>query len=295
VRDRVGPCAREELVEQHAERIHVRTRVDVERRELRLLGAHVLRCAEEIAEPRVRFGFDTREGGGLRDAEVDDLRHRLAVELGHQDVRRLEVTVNDSAQVRVLHAAAHFAEQLEPRLDAEPPFVAVARDRDARHVLHREERPAVVGCAGIEDARDVRMREHRERLALELEARDHLARAHAELEELQGDLAPHRRLLLGEIHLAHRALAEPFEDPIGTYAMRQRHLRHIGKPRLEQRFRTGMSAQETPHALAELGVGTRGEQRLALFLRRVETGLEEALFLVDVHPPAPGRPRCDSM
>ena len=44
------PLAREQLVEQHAERVDVRAGVDVEVRHLRLLGAHVLRRADELAE-----------------------------------------------------------------------------------------------------------------------------------------------------------------------------------------------------------------------------------------------------
>ena len=59
------------------------------------------------------------------------------------------------------------------------------------------------------------MREHRERLALEFEPGDHLARGEAELQDLERDAATHRRLLLREEHLAHRTLADTLENPIG--------------------------------------------------------------------------------
>jgi hypothetical protein len=40
----------EELVEQHTERVDVGPRVDVEVRHLRLLGTHVLRCADHLTQ-----------------------------------------------------------------------------------------------------------------------------------------------------------------------------------------------------------------------------------------------------
>ena len=52
--------------------------------------------------------------GRLGDAEVDDLRHRRAVVQRHQDVRRLEVAVDDALLVGVLHGLADLDEQLQP-------------------------------------------------------------------------------------------------------------------------------------------------------------------------------------
>ena len=68
-------------------------------------------------------------------------------------------------------------------------------------------RPSSVAPAS-KNARDVWVREHRERLPLELEARDHVARLKPELDDLDRDAAPHRLVLLGEEHLAHRAFAQ---------------------------------------------------------------------------------------
>ena len=49
-------------------------------------------------------------------------------------------------------------------------------------------RPSSVG-AGVEDLRDVRVVHQRQRLPLGLEARDHLTRVHAQLDELERDAA----------------------------------------------------------------------------------------------------------
>ena len=74
-----GAFAREQLVEQHAERVDVRAGVDVEVRHLRLLGAHVLRRADELPELGEERVLGEPLRGGLGDAEVDDLRRVLLV------------------------------------------------------------------------------------------------------------------------------------------------------------------------------------------------------------------------
>ena len=80
--------------------------------------------------------------------------------------------MDDAAQVRVLHAGTDLSEQREPLRQRQVALIAVARDRDATDVFHRKIRPAIAGRAGIQDAGDVRVREHSQRLSLELEARE---------------------------------------------------------------------------------------------------------------------------
>ena len=111
----------------------------------------------------------------LGDAEVDHLRHRLSVGHPDQDVGRLEVAVDDALLVRVLDGAADADEQLEPAAEIEAVPVAVLGDRLARHELHDEVGAALVGGAGVEHPGDVGMVHQRERLALALEAGEHLA------------------------------------------------------------------------------------------------------------------------
>ena len=57
---------------------------------------------------------------GLGHAEINHLGHRLAVLQRHQDVRRLEVAVDDSLLVGVLNGLADLNEEGQPLLDAEP-------------------------------------------------------------------------------------------------------------------------------------------------------------------------------
>ena len=53
---------------------------------------------------------------------------------------------------------------------------------------------------------------NRQGLTLVLEAGDDLLRVHAELDDLEGDFAPDRLSLYGEIHHAAAALAEHFGE-----------------------------------------------------------------------------------
>ena len=98
--------AGQQFVEQHAERIDVGARVDVQAAHLGLLGAHVQRRADHLRE----VGVDRALGQLLVDrfghAEVDDLGHRLAVVRRDQHVRRLDVAVDDPFLMGVLHRLA---------------------------------------------------------------------------------------------------------------------------------------------------------------------------------------------
>ena len=51
---------------------------------------------------------------GFRNAEVDYPRHRHAILNGDQDVRGLDVPVNDSFLVRVLNGMTNLNEQVQP-------------------------------------------------------------------------------------------------------------------------------------------------------------------------------------
>ena len=79
-------------------------------------------------------------GTGLSSCDLD------------QDVGGLEVAVDDPLLVRVLHRRADLAEQGEPGVQVEAMGVAILGDRDPLDQLHDEERAAVVGRAGVEDA-----------------------------------------------------------------------------------------------------------------------------------------------
>ena len=108
----------------------------------------------------------------------------------------------------VLHGRADLAEERQPGVEVEAVGVAVLGDRDPFHQLHDEERAAVGGRAGIEDAGDIGVLHQRQGLALGLEPGQDIPRVHPPLDQLQRHLAADRPELLGEEDCAHPPLAD---------------------------------------------------------------------------------------
>ena len=76
---------------------------------LRLLRTHVGRRADELLEGREEgLVGQALAGGGLGDAEINHLGHRHAVVQRDQDVRGLDVAVDDALLVRVLDGVANL-------------------------------------------------------------------------------------------------------------------------------------------------------------------------------------------
>ena len=91
-------------------------------------------------------------------------------------------------------------------------LVAVVGDRDALDQFHHEVGPAGCGGPGIEHLCNVGVIHQGQRLALGLEAGDHLLRVHPQLDDLQRHLAAYGLFLLGHVHHGHAAFADPLLD-----------------------------------------------------------------------------------
>jgi hypothetical protein len=104
--------------------------------------------------------------------------------------------------------------------------------------------PGVVG-PGVEHLGDVRVVHQGQRLPLGLEPCDDLGRVHARLDQLQGDLAADRPLLLGDEHDPEPAFSDLLPQPV-------RPDRRRGRPRVtcrrERRGEAGGRALEEPAA-----------------------------------------------
>ena len=118
----------DELVDEDAERVDVAAQVDLEGGASCLLGAHVRHRSADVAElaQLARLGIRVRDA---REAEVEDLDLReargpptwLPVALeppggrrDDEDVRRLQVAVDDSALVGVADGPADRREEAQP-------------------------------------------------------------------------------------------------------------------------------------------------------------------------------------
>src|SRR5688500_6939164 len=110
--------------------------------------------------------------------------------------------------MRVLNGAADVHEELEPLLCGQAVGVAVVRDRQTFNELHREERLARWGFAGLENFRDARVVHQRERLSLGLEPRSHFAGVEPDAYDLEGYVTANRSGVHRLVHNTHSALAE---------------------------------------------------------------------------------------
>ena len=196
-----------QLVQHDAKGVDVRPRVDVHRR-VGLLGTHVRRGADGRARERHEHVVGQLLANGLCDAEVDDFGLRQAVLLHDEHVGRLEIPMNDAFLMRVLYGTAHVDEEDQSLSQRQSLRVAVLRDRQAAHQLHREVRIAGVGLAGMQHLGDSGVVHERQRLTLGGEARDDLARELCGVYDLDGNAAPDEARFLGLVHGAHASLTQ---------------------------------------------------------------------------------------
>ena len=214
-----GQVAGEEQVERDPQAVDVRPRVHVEHGSLELLRAHEGGGADDLAH----VGHERLVGQppvhGLGDAEVDDLGDGLAVLDRDEDVRGLEVAVDDALLVRVLHGLAHLDEELHPLPGVEPLPVGVVGDGHAADQLHHEVRPPAFRHPRVVDAGDAGVVHEGEGLALGVEAGQHLLRLHAELDDLEGHPPRDGLGLLRVIDDAHAPLAQDLQEAVGADAL----------------------------------------------------------------------------
>jgi len=218
--EREGGLGGEQFVKQHAERIEVAAGVHVLAHQPGLFRAHVGGRAGELIEGRgQRVGGQAVAERGPGDAEINDLGARLAVLFGDEDVRGLEVAVDDAFLMRVLDGLADLDEEREAGGQGKGVCIAVVGDARAGHVIHDEKRPAGGGGPAIEDAGDVGMVHPGKGFPLDRETGHHRAGVQAELEDFQRDLAVDGFVLLGQKHDAKTALADLAQEAVGADAV----------------------------------------------------------------------------
>ena len=174
-----GLAPGEHLVEHHADREEIRTRVDVLAHHL--LGAHIGRRAEHLAVHR-EVGLEGEPG----DAEVGDLDRPVREDL---DVVGLDVPVDDALRVGVGEPREHGPGDLHRARGLQ---LALAVDLGAQgasvEVLHRHEQASGV-LLDVVHRHDVGVVQPSRRLGLALEP------AHPVLRLLGGRAARHVQLL----------------------------------------------------------------------------------------------------
>ena len=151
VRERQASC--EQFIENHSERIDVRTGSDRIARELfrsRVIGGeHAFtrlgHLAAHAADVRVH---------DLRDTEVQKLRITVG---GHENVVGLDVPMNHEILMRMLYRERDSHAEGDAIVDRETFPVAVGADRDAFDEFHGEPRSIIFQSSAVDQSRDVRM------------------------------------------------------------------------------------------------------------------------------------------
>src|SRR5664280_1478608 len=284
-----GSFAREQFVKQYSQAVNVAARVNVQARHHRLLGAHVGRCADELLERGEEGVIGQPSLRGLGDAEINHLGHGHAVVDGDEDVRGLDVAMDDSLLVRVLDDLANLDEQLEPIFSGNFVLVAVFGDLDSAHQFHHKVWPSRFSRACIQNFRNVWMIHQRQRLSFGFKPCDDAFGVHAELDDFERDAAANRLLLLGHINDPATTFANLLEQLVSANLVAgflgERHVDRGGSLEVEtcrwcfeEILRLLMRPKQRLHALTQDGVARAGLVQIdgafqsTEFQRRVQDG-----------------------
>ncbi len=196
------PAAGRELEQHAADAEEVAAAVDL--LPLHLLGRHV------VGRPHHVAGAGHRRGGHVRHAEVHDLHRAVFLD---EDVGGLDVAVDDARLVGVREPGQHLHDHRDLALERHRRRLAHGLlEVLALQELHRDEGRAVGVVAQVEDHHHVRVGHLGDRAGLALETGLQLG--------VVGDLGDHdleghvavEHGVVGQVHLAHGALAEGAED-----------------------------------------------------------------------------------
>ncbi len=276
--------AAQQQVHQHAQRVDVGGGGHVAA--LQLLGRGELR-RERVAgaggERRFRAGAGVVQQ--LGDAEVQQLH---VAGLRHQDVAGLQVAVQHQAVVRLRHRGQDVQHQRQPLRGGQREALAVLVDGLAVDVLQHQVRLGAVGHdAGIEQARDVRVRQARQDAALALEARRVAVAEQARAQELDRHLALVAAVVAArQPHGAHAAVADLAHQRVGADGL-SRQAGGLGQRRRGHELAAldgGQVLQHRGDGVGQLGIARpqRLEADVAFVVRQVQEVVEQR------REPAPG-------
>ena len=266
--------AGEQLEEQHAERVDVGRGGDLAAGDL--LGRGVLRRQGDAALARQhRHRFVVAEQ--LGDAEIEQLHLAVAV---HEDVRRLQVAVDDQVGVGVRDRRLDVQEEADACLDAEPLVVAVAIDVLAVDVLEHEVGLTGPRDAGVDQPRDVGVRQLGEDRAFAAEPGLPFPPEQRRVQQLDRGAALEAAVAaLGEPDAAHPALVDRRDERVAAEGdPGQRHVdrRHAA---VEEALVVQLTVLEEQRLDVGGGVGVRGPQLaqpgIQLVVRQVEGLVQE--------------------
>jgi hypothetical protein len=210
----------QQFVKQHAQAVDVGSSIDVQAGQARLLRTHVGGRSQKLLERgKNRLVRQGLVGRGLGNSKINHLRHRHPVVVGHQNVGRLEVAMDDALLVRMLHCVANQDEELESLPGGALVLIAKGGNGQSTHQFHDKVRPARGGRACIQDTGDIGMVHHRQRLTFGLEPCDDLPGVHAQFNHLEGHAPADGFLLFCQVNHAAAAFADFLKEFVTTDAV----------------------------------------------------------------------------
>ena len=153
------------------------------------------------------------------DTKIDDLRYRLPILDGNENIRGLQVAVNNALLVGVLDGVAKLNKKSQAFLERELIRLAVIGNPNSANQLHHEKRATRCGCPAIQHACNARMIHERERLAFGFEPGHDALGVHAQLDHLNRNLAPNGFALLRPINDAEAPLADLLQKFVSANAV----------------------------------------------------------------------------
>ena len=222
----------QEHVKQHPELIDVGSRRH--RLPANLLGTSVVGRQESHRAPG---SFVDLRGQELRDAEIEQLGDALC---GDQDIRRLDVAMDDQAAMSRFDGPPHRHEETKTGCYVVAAFDTEAVDGQAGHILHDEVGPAVLQDPTVEKPGDIRMFETGKDAPFHQKTPQQLLGFEAALDDLEGHpLVEGPVRPLGEVHDSHATATELSHDPVRTDHGSRRELA-IGLQTFEIREESGV-------------------------------------------------------
>ena len=200
-------AAHQQLIEQDAQAVDVAACVNIQTAHLCLFRAHVGWRAHKLMQLRINRLVGQPAFRRLGNAEINHLGHGHPIVQRDHDVGGLDVAVDDALLVRVLDSAAHLDHKVQALLGVELILIAVFGDFNSTHQFHHKVRASVLRGSRIEHLGNVGVIHHGQGLAFGFEAGDDLLGIHPQLDDLEGDAAAHRFVLLGDIDDPAAALA----------------------------------------------------------------------------------------
>src|SRR5262249_5525960 len=112
--------ASEDLVKNHPETVNIRPGINIARAKIHLLRTHICKRPKQMVHAGETSIFVHSFRRRLGNAEINHLGHRNTLNFGNQNIRGLQISMDDSLLMRMVDGTANLDEQLEALTERQP-------------------------------------------------------------------------------------------------------------------------------------------------------------------------------